>query len=247
MMFLGLALMWVAPARAAEISFGGYTWTVRSGQGGPGPNTWAERNVWLDAAGNLHLKIARAGTNWSCAEVTMTRRLGYGRYQFQTLGRVDRLDENVVLGLFNYPTGDVGPDASNEIDIEYARWGRAANPIGNFTVWPVAVHLRQTTKGFPFTLAGEASTHRFVWSPDRIRFQCLDGHRDDDAGELAAWTYQPPDPARRIATKPMPVHLNLWLFQGRPPKNGAEVEITIRSFRFTPEPGAQGDRPSPKS
>lgn len=242
-----LTMVLARPVPAAEIKFGGYTWTVRSGEGGPGPNRWSERNVWLDAAGNLHLKLARDGTNWSCAEVTMTQRLGFGRYQFQTLGRVDQLDENVVLGLFNYPTGDVGPDGSHEIDIEYARWGRAANPPGNFTVWPVAVQLRQTTKGFPFTLRGEASTHRFLWRPESIRFQCLDGHHDDDAGELAAWNYQPPDPDRRIARKPMPVHLNLWLFQGRPPKNGAEVELTIRSFQFVPEPraGNNGMPPNP--
>jgi hypothetical protein len=44
--------------------------------------------------------------------------MGFGRYQFWIEGRVDRLDPNVVLGLLNYPTPDVGPDATNEIDID---------------------------------------------------------------------------------------------------------------------------------
>ena len=51
--------------------------------------------------------------------------LGFGRYQFQVIGRIDQLDPNVVLGLFKYPTPDVGPDGTNEIDIEFAQWGRA--------------------------------------------------------------------------------------------------------------------------
>jgi len=109
--------------QAKDIEFGGYTWAVRSGRGGPGPNVWDENNVWMDTSTNLHLKISQRDGKWSCAEVTMKKRLGFGRYQFQTTGRLDRVDDNVVLGLFNYPTGDVGQDGTHEIDIEFARWG----------------------------------------------------------------------------------------------------------------------------
>lgn len=135
---------------AAEIQFGGYTWTVRSGRGGPGPNAWDPRNLWLDSVTNLHLKISQRDGVWSCAEITMRQRLGFGRYQFQTIGRLDQLDDNVVLGLFNYPTGDLGPDGTHEIDIEFARWGNGANPIGNFTVWLAEKGLKHVTKSFPF-------------------------------------------------------------------------------------------------
>jgi hypothetical protein len=238
-LLLGLSASILLPAKATDIVFGGYTWTVRSGRGGPGPNAWDERNVWLDAATNLHLKISRRDGAWSCAEVTMRQRLGFGRYQFQTAARLDRFDDNVVLGLFNYPTGDVGPDGTHEIDIEFARWGEAKNPMGNFTVWPVERKLKQATKGFPFVLAGDEATHRFVWSRDRIVFQSLNGCRDDDRDELAAWTYRPPEPARFVSQQPMPVHLNLWLFQGRLPKNGQEVEVIVRAFKYTPDAQAQ--------
>lgn len=219
---------------AERIVFGGYTWTVRSGRGGPGPNTWDARNVWLDAATNLHLKIAQREGVWSCAEVTMQQRLGFGRYQFQTVGRLDRFDDNVVLGLFNYPTRDVGSDATHEIDIEFARWGNARNPMGNFTVWPVESNSKQVSKSFAFALAGDEATHRFTWSPSRILFLSANGHRDDDSEALATWTYSPAEPARWISQQPMPVHLNLWLFQGRPPKDGQEVEVVIREFQYRP-------------
>ena len=120
--------------------------------------------MWLDSADHLHLKISHRGGKWSCAEITMQKRLGFGRYEFQTTGWLDRLDDNVVLGLFNYPTTDVGPDGTHEIDIEFARWGEARNPLGNFTVWPVERELKQVSKAFPVVLTGGEATHRFTWS-----------------------------------------------------------------------------------
>jgi hypothetical protein len=98
----GLFMVLGFSTQAKDIEFGGYIWAVRSGRGGPGPNAWDENNVWLNTSTNLHLKISQRDGKWSCAEVTMKKRLGFGRYQFQTTGRLDRFDDNVVMGLFNY-------------------------------------------------------------------------------------------------------------------------------------------------
>ena len=166
----------------------------------------------------------------------MQRRLGFGRYEFQVEGPIDRFDRQIVLGLFNYPTSDVGGDATHEIDIEFARWGQAEAPIGNFTVWPVEKALKPTTHSFEFRLTGTGSTHRFDWSATRVLYRSVQGLRDDDGEEIRRWTFAPADADRRIARRPMPVHLNLWLFQGRPPADLREVEVVIRSFRFVPEP-----------
>lgn len=231
----GLLLAWAFSASGKDIEFAGYTWGVRSGRGGPGPNAWEENNVWLDAATNLHLKISHRDGKWSCAEVTMRKRLGFGRYQFEVTGPLDRLDDNVVLGLFNYPTGDVGPDGTHEIDIEFARWGKGQNPIGNYTVWPVEKSLKQISKSFPFTLADDQSTHSFLWSREGVKFQSLRGHHDEGGEEIASWIYRPDEPARHISQQPMPIHINLWLFKGTAPKNGQEVEVIIHRFKFTPE------------
>jgi len=141
----------------------------------------------------------------------------------------------VVLGLFNYPPRDVGPGATHEIDIEFARWGKATNPPGNYTVWPVEKELKQQTKGFPFTLKTTESTHRFIWGNSQIRFQSLEGLRTDDAEEFSRWVFGPPDAKQRISQQPMPVHMNLWLFQGREPKNSQEVEVVVPRFSFAPE------------
>jgi hypothetical protein len=231
----GLFVALVFSMQAKDIEFGGYTWAVRSGIGGPGPNVWGENNVWLDSSTNLHLKISQRDGKWSCAEITMLKRLGFGRYQFQTTGRLDLLDDNVVLGLFNYPTRDVGPDGTHEIDIEFARWGNAKNRIGNFTVWPVEKGLKQVSKSFSFTLTDDQTTHRFIWSRDQVKFGSLQGHRDDDGEKINAWVYSPSEASVHVSQQPMPVHINLWLFKGLAPKIGQGVEVIIHDFKFTPE------------
>ena len=231
----GLFLALGCSTRAKDIEFGGYTWTVRSGRGGPGPNAWDENNAWLDTSTNLHLKISQRDAKWSCAEVTMRRRLSFGRYQFQAIGRIDRLDDNVVLGLFNYPTGDVGPDGTHGIDIEFSRWGDAKNPMGNYTVWPVVKSLHQVSSSFPLTLAAVETTNRFIWSRDMVKFRSLQGHFDDDRAEINAWIYSPREASQYISQQRLPVHINLWLFKGLAPKNGREVEVIIRDFKCTPE------------
>ncbi len=94
--------------------------------------------------------------------------------------------------------------------------------------------LKQVSKSFPFTLAGDQTTHRFIWSREGVKFRSLRGYRNDEGEEIASWIYAPDEPARRISAQPMPIHINLWLFQGRAPKNGQEVEVIIHQFKFTP-------------
>jgi len=219
------------------IQFSGYEWIVRdqgSDLSGPGPNLWDGSNVWVDESGSLHLELSHAKDGWHSSEVTMTQRLGFGRYQFQVIGPIGQLDPNIVLGLFNYPTEDVGPDGTNEIDIEFAHWGNPAAPIGNFTVWPVQDGVTNTSVSFPVELNGTYTTHRFTWESQQIFFQSLHGHTDGNENEFANWLYQPEEPSAHISQQPMPIHINLWLFQGQPPTNGSEVEVIIHNFSFTP-------------
>ncbi len=106
-----------AASQGGTLSFSGYTWAVRSsGRGGPGPNYWEPNNVLVDINGYLHLRLTQRDGKWYCAELHTQERLGFGRYEFWLTGRVDKLDRNVVLGLFNYPTSDVGRDGTHEIE-----------------------------------------------------------------------------------------------------------------------------------
>jgi hypothetical protein len=236
-------------ARAQQIKtlkFSGREWEARgTGKGGPGPNQWNPNNVWVDKAGMLHLKITRIANKanpiqaeWQCAELTSKERFGMGRYQFQVIGRIDRLDHNVVLGLFDYPTADVGLDGTNEIDIEFAHWGNPKWPNGNYTIYPSAGERgKNDSHTFTYTLEGTDrnayTTQRFIREADKVTLQSLNGHRDDDQNQFAKWVYAPPD-KRLIPQQPLPVHINLWLFQGKVPFDGKEVEVIIKAFAFTP-------------
>lgn len=223
-------------AQAKTLRFSGYVWDVRpAGDGGPGPNHWNPNNVWVDTKGWLHLKITKDGDQWSCAEISTQRRLGFGRYQFQVIGRLDQFDQNVVLGLFDYPTPDVGPDGTNEIDIEIARWGNPQWPNGNYTVYPAksGVTPRSGSHTFHFTLTGGYTTHRFVRTSAQVAFQSLYGHRNDNQNEFAHWIFSPTDPLTHVPQQPLPIHINLWLFRGKAPTNGQEVEVVIQHFTFT--------------
>ncbi len=95
--------------------------------------------------------------------------------------------------------------------------------------------LKQQSKSFPFTLESGESTHRFTWSKSQILFTSLRGLRTDDGEEFSRWVFSPENTSQRISQQPMPVHINLWLFKGREPKNSQEVEIVVQRFSFTPE------------
>lgn len=233
--FAALLLQSALPSYGQTLTFSGYEWKPRVAESeGPGPNHWLKENAFVDAKGQLHLKITRRNGIWSCAEVDMTKSLGFGTYQFQIVGRIDKFDKNVVLGLFNYPSPEIGPDGTNEIDIEFAHWGNPEFPIGNYTVWPARAGTKESSRTFRFTLNGNKTTQRFTWASKSILFQSLNGHYDDNRNEYQRWLFQPSDSAAQIPQQPLPVLINLWLFQGHAPSNAKEVEMIIASFKFTP-------------
>jgi hypothetical protein len=232
-----------ASGQEKTLKFNGRDWIVREGpKSGPGPNEWSRSCAWVDDKGWLHLKILQHDGHWQCAEVTTKERLGFGRYQFQVIGPIDKLDKNVVLGLFPYPTPDVGPDGTNEIDIEFARWAIPTAPNGNFTVWPPTRGRKQSSHTFEFLLDDTYTTHRIIWTPRTILFQSLRGHREDDQSEISRYSFQPADYPDAIPQKPMPLHLNLWLFRGKPPSDGKEVEIVFKSISFVPDTDASAKK-----
>ncbi len=228
----GLALVLALPlAQARDLEFGGYTWTVRSGRGGPGPNAWDERNVWLDKDG-LHLRISYHDGAWYCAELTTRQALGFGHYQVELAGRPDLFDRNVVLGLFNY----AGPDGNNEIDIEFAQWGKANNLDRlNWTVYPAHGGSKAGHVALPLQLDSNASTHLWTWSPKAVEYLSYQGWLSQSTTQpvIGRWHYAPPQLAA-VPQTPMPLHLNLWLNHGEAPTDRQPVEVVLRSFSFEP-------------
>ncbi|OOQ59507.1 glycoside hydrolase family 16 protein [Mucilaginibacter pedocola] len=218
----------------ATLSFSGYTWTIKdsgTGTAGPGPNRWKGANAFVDANGYLHLKLSKNATTgvWECAEVTSLTSFGYGTYQWKVEGAINNLDKNIVLGFFNYS----GVDGYDEMDIEYAKWGVNNNPWANYTVYPKqgqgpANYHTATT----FTTGGTYITNRFKRTASSVVFKTLNGFYDDDTN--LAYTTTCSSPPNSISTLSMPVHMNLWLFQGNAPASNNTVEIIVHEFKFTP-------------
>jgi len=224
-----LPLAAVAAPAQTTLKWQGYTWIVKSGSGqGPGPNSWSTSNVWVDDKGFLHMKIAKVDGRWSCAEIWTDRDLGFGTYQCQVEGPVDTLDPNVVFSMFSY----AGPDGTKEIDIEYARWGNPKFYNGSWTVYPNDTLGKKESTGFEFKLNGTYTTSRYAWSKEGVHYWLLGGHQPIDSvtNLMKEWNYQPKDPAHQITQSAIPLHFNLWLFQGKPPIDGKPVEIIIHSF-----------------
>lgn len=220
------------------ITFSGYDWYVKDRiASGPGPNNWNPKNVWVDSAGKLHLTITYNSLTqkWECAEIWSTTAMGFGKYEWFVEGRIDLLDKNVVLGLFNYPTATIGPDGTNEIDIEYSKWGNDASNIGNFVIYPAKLiaGYSKWSSSFPASLTGTYTTQRFTWTSGSVIFQSLHGWTTGNNNLIYSKSYTPSRTKSKsyIPQKSLPLHMNLWLFRGSAPSNNLPVEVIISKFK----------------
>jgi hypothetical protein len=238
---MAVALGGIGESRAATISWKGHTWQLTSGAMA-GVCDGDPQNVTIDTDGYLHLRISNNGGTWTASELFTTDRLSFGTYQWQVDGPIDTYDKNVVLGLFPYgPDAGIGADGTNEIDIEYARWGEANGPNGDWTDYPAS----GTTVGelsYTFSLGGSTlSTSRFVWSSTSIASTLLDDLQavGSSTGLIKSWTYAPSTPTTNIPQQALPLGMNLWCFDA-PPSDGNPVEIIIRDFVYVAPGGGSG-------
>ena len=198
------------------LTFAGREWVVKNGRFDPGPNNWSDSpdSVWVDALGRLHLTIRQRNNTWFTSEVVLNESLGFGAYTFQTSGAIHQLDRNVVLGLFTYDYVDPA-FAHREIDIEYSlSLGSIPGANAHFTVQP----FQTPGNTFDFVSSG-GTTHSIDWTSGRVMF----------ASGGQTWTYaggSVPQPGREN------VRMNLWLFNGSAPLNGADVEVVVTDFQF---------------
>ncbi len=215
------------------IDFSGYKWQVKMSEEpvGPGPNMYSDnaKNVWVDSAGRLHLKITNVKGKWSCAEVVSQLSFGFGVYRFYLDSRVDNLDPNVVLGLFTW--NDDPAYYNREIDIEFSRWAEKINQNAQFVVQPYT--LAENIVRFSQPTALVQSVHSFFWTPTEVVFQSFKGHNPESENPLdkvIEWTYANDVPQAGGEN----ARMNLWLFRGARPTDGRQVEVIIKRFEFIP-------------
>ncbi len=234
-------------AATSSLTWKGLTWNLTNG-GMAGIAAGNSNNIFVDGNGYLHLKIVNTGGTWTASEMFTTTNLGFGTYQWQVEGPVDRMDPSVVLGLFPYgPAAGIGSDRTNELDQEFAFWGYPDGTNFGWTFYP-ASGTTIGTNNFKFTLnGGNAVTSRMVWSSTSVTGSLLTGFQpvSSNTGLIKSWTYAPTNPSTNIPQVALPLGMNLWLFEA-PPSSGQNVEIVIRDFTFIPE-GSGGGGTGPDS
>jgi hypothetical protein len=210
------------------VEFSGYTWEVRQAPSNRGGNNEYEaENVSVDAQGLLHLKIARRGDQWTCAEVKLTRSLGYGTYSFVARD-ITNLDPAATFSMFTWD--DLGADQNHRgIDVEIGRWGVVANKNAQYLIQPYYVPANV----FRFAAPAGRLTHAFRWQPGLVSFSTLRAPATPGgraAAPLSTHDFVAGVPAAGGET----VRINLYVFRDAPVPIARETEVVLEKFEYLP-------------
>jgi beta-glucanase (GH16 family) len=204
------------------LQWAGHTWHVRTGGGKPcASGVWDSRGVWVDEAGDLHLKLLEEPSgDFACAEIDSVERFGYGDYQFQVSGPIGNADPYVDFGICLYPPHDVGPDSTNELDIEFSRWGQSFGDQVYYTVWN---RTHPGNRHYQFGIPDDVSSATFdlVWSPEHVEWRS---------------SLQPDQTVSYsddVANRPQTMIINLWLYKKTKPASTAPIEYVIKPMKVS--------------
>jgi hypothetical protein len=216
-----------APVVLKKIHFSGYDWAVRSAGSDRGgeSNDYDPENVWVDEKGYLHLRMANKNGKWSCAEVNLTRNLGYGTYKFVVQDSA-HLGPAAVVGLFTWDDLH-SADFRNELDIELSRWGDPQSKNAQYVVQPFYIPENVSR----FTVHSGVVTHSFRWEPGRVSFQSAQGAGQDTMARpfnqhvFASGT---PSPANET------VHMDIYEYHHSKDPSPQPSEVVIEKFEYLP-------------
>ncbi len=215
------------PTVSPPLSFSGYEWRVRYAPSSRGDtmNLYDPTNAWTDAAGALHLRIAKHDGQWTCAEVTLTRSLGYGLYSF-VVRDTSHLEPAMVFAMYTWDYAE-GDQNNREMDIEVSRWGDPSSKNAQYEIQPFYVPANVAR----FTVPDGVLTHSFRWEPGRVSFRTVRGSLNAPRSEAISehvFTSGVPAPGAES------VRMALYVYgkTDNPVQNGTEV--VIEKFEYLP-------------
>jgi hypothetical protein len=208
------------------LQFSGYEWRVRNAPSNRGgSNLYDQGNAWTDASGALHLRIAKVGDKWTCAEVSLNRSLGYGTYSF-TVRDISRLEPAAAFVMFTFDYS--GADQNyREVAIEISRRGNPTSNNAQFIIHPFNI----PTNVSGFTAPAGALTHSFRWEPGRVSFRTMRGAGADVGGRAVAehvFTSGIPSPGIEA------VRMALYVFGNAKLSLQNGTEVVIDKFEYLP-------------
>ena len=202
------------------VDFSGYQWrlrTVPSGRGGQ--NVYSPSNITVDAKGSMRLRIAKTETDWSCAEASLTRNLGYGTYEFVVQG-LDALEPAAVFGMFTYDYAG-GAQHNREMATEISRWGDPTRKNAQYVLQPyyVAANVHR------FNAPRGTLTFSLRWEHGRARFRTLRGRTLASEHVFTAGVPTPGLESIRVV---------LYVYRGAVVKPQHPMEVVIERFTYFP-------------
>ena len=208
-----------SPSPIAE--FSGYHWRLRTAPSSRGGrNEYSASNVSVDEKGAMRLRIARSENDWSCAEVSLTRNLGYGTYEFVVRG-LDALEPAAVFGMFTYDYAS-GAQHNREMAIEISRWG---NPTEKNNCQYVLQPYYEAANVYRFNAPGGTLTFSIRWEQDRAAFRTLRG-----ANLVSEHVFTAGVPSPGIES----IRAVLYVFRQAVVKLQDPMEVVIERFTYFP-------------
>jgi hypothetical protein len=215
------------PELIKTVHFSGYDWNVRttdSNRGGA-VTSYDPANAWTDSGGALHLQIANHSDKWTCAEVSLTRSLGYGMYHF-VVHESTNLEPAAVLSMFTWD--DSGQDQNHrEFDVEITRWGDPLSKNAQYAIQPYYVPANVDR----FMAPAGILTYSFQWEPGKVSFKTVRGSNAGDRSRAVSahvFTSGVPTPGGEL------VHMNLYIFGGAASPLKNQSEVVIEKFEYLP-------------
>lgn len=201
--------------------FSGQEWdnTFHVSYYGGKPHYYLPQNSFVDTSGRLHLKIARLGDQWTCAEVVVARSLGYGTYRM-TIENPKHMEPAAEFSFF---TMDVhAPTESyREMDFHVTRWGDPLSKNAEYVVQPYYLAANVHS----FELPSGQATAVLQWAPGSAHFQTSAA-----GAKVAEWSFKAGIPSSSDTR----VYLNLCPF-GYPKQSlKNEVEFVVSNFEYLP-------------
>ncbi|MGJ5816764.1 hypothetical protein [Paludibaculum fermentans] len=205
------------------LQFSGYEWRIRtavSNRGGRN-NPYSGENAWTDPSGALHLRIRKRGERFECAEVALTRSLGYGTYSF-SVRDLSKLAPEITLEMFTWDYSGAGQN-NREMDVVIRRRSSAPIQSARFVVQPYQV----ASNLYEFNLQAGDFSHAFRWEAGQIDFTTSKKGNGQHAVAQHKFTLGIPTPGMESA------RIALYL-PNSASQHPAEGEVVVDRFEYTP-------------
>jgi hypothetical protein len=215
-------------APTKPLKFSGYDWAVRtvpSNRGGS-ENMYDPDNAWTDPNGALHLRITHKSGLWYCAQLALTRSLGYGTYILR-VRNLSRLEPAAVFSMYTFDEWH-GDQYYREMDVEVSRWGDAANENNaQYGIQPFYV----PGNVYRFKALAGPLTYTMRWKSGSVAFSTTRSSPHGTVGTVVAeheFTAGVPTPGQEV------VKLQLYLVSSDKYPLQEGDEVVIDKFEYLP-------------